>query len=85
MTAKYGVIVIEDDPYSKLRFKGEYVPSMKSFDKAGNVIFISSFSKIISPGNRTGVAVGAPEIIRKMEIGKQGTDLHTPNLSQMIT
>ena len=85
MTAKYGVIVIEDDPYSKLRFKGEHVPSLKSFDIAGNVIFISSFSKIISPGNRTGVAVAVPEIIRKMEIGKQGTDLHTPNLSQMIT
>ena len=85
ITAKYGVIVIEDDPYSKLRFKGGYVPSMKSFDTAGNVIFVSSFSKIISPGNRTGVAVADPAIIRKMEIGKQGTDLHTPNLSQMIT
>ena len=85
ITAKYGVVVIEDDPYSKLRFKGEPVPSMKSMDKAGNVIFISSFSKILSPGNRTGVAVAAPEIIRKMEICKQGTDLHTPNLSQMIT
>lgn len=85
LTAKYGVIVIEDDPYSKLRFKGEYVPSMKSMDKSGNVIFISSFSKIISPGNRTGVAVAVPELIRKMEICKQGTDLHTPNLSQMIT
>ena len=44
ITAKYGVVVIEDDPYSKLRFKGEPVPSMKSMDKAGNVIFISSFS-----------------------------------------
>ena len=85
MTAKYGVIVLEDDPYSKLRFKGEYLPAMKSYDEAGNIIFISSFSKIISPGNRTGVAVASPEIIRKMEIGKQGTDLHTPNLSQMIT
>ncbi|MBQ7227875.1 MAG: PLP-dependent aminotransferase family protein [Clostridia bacterium] len=85
LTAKYGVMVIEDDPYSKLRFKGEYVPSMKSMDTAGNVIFVSSFSKIVSPGNRTGVACATPEIIRKMEICKQGTDLHTPNLSQMIT
>ena len=85
MTAKYGVIVIEDDPYSKLRFKGEHLPALKSFDEAGNVIFISSFSKIISPGNRTGVAVADPAVIRKMEIGKQGTDLHTPNLSQKIT
>ena len=85
LTAKYGVIVIEDDPYSKLRFKGEYVPSMKGMDKAGNIIFISSFSKIISPGNRTALACAAPALIRKMEICKQGTDLHTHNLSQMIT
>ena len=62
LTAKYGVMVIEDDPYSKLRFKGEYVPSMKSMDKAGNVIFVSSFSKIISPGNRTGVACATPKL-----------------------
>lgn len=85
LTAKYGVVVIEDDPYSKLRFKGDEVPSMKSMDRAGNVIFVSSFSKIISPGNRTGLACATPELIRKMEICKQGTDLHTPNLSQMIT
>lgn len=85
LTAKYGVIVIEDDPYSKLRFKGSAVPSMKSMDRAGNVIFVSSFSKIISPGNRTALACATPELIRKMEICKQGTDLHTPNLSQMIT
>lgn len=85
LTAKYGVIVIEDDPYSKLRFAGETLPSIKSFDTTGNVIFLSSFSKIISPGNRTGVACGDAKIIKKMEVGKQGTDLHTPNISQMIT
>ena len=85
ITAKYGVIVLEDDPYSKLRFSGEDVPSIKSLDKAGNVIFVSSFSKIISPGNRTGVACAVPEIIRKLEVGKQGTDLHSANISQMIT
>lgn len=84
LTAKYGAVVLEDDPYSKLRFSGEPVPSLKSFDAEGNVVYISSFSKIISPGLRAGLAVGDKEIIRKMAVGKQGTDLHTPNLSQKI-
>ncbi len=84
ITAKYGVMVLEDDPYGKLRFSGEPVPSLKSFDKAGNVIYITSFSKILSPGMRTGVAVGNKEVIRKLTICKQGTDLHTANLSQLI-
>ena len=84
LTAKYGVIVLEDDPYGKLRFSGEQVPSLKSFDQAGNVIYITSFSKILSPGMRTGVAVGDKGVIRKLTICKQGTDLHTSNLSQLI-
>ena len=84
ITAKYGVMVLEDDPYGKLRFSGEHVPSLKSFDKAGNVIYITSFSKILSPGMRTGVAIGNKEVIRKLTICKQGTDLHTANLSQLI-
>ncbi len=83
-TAKYGVTVLEDDPYGKLRFSGESVPALKSFDTCGNIVYITSFSKLISPGLRTGVAVGESEIIRKMTICKQGTDLHTSNLSQLI-
>ena len=84
LTAKYGVTVLEDDPYGKLRFSGSPVPSLKSFDQCGNIVYITSFSKLISPGLRTGVAVGDKEIIRKMTICKQGTDLHTSNLSQLI-
>lgn len=84
LTAKYGVIVLEDDPYGKLRFSGKAVPSLKSFDADNNVVYISSFSKIISPGLRVGVAVGDKTILRKMAIGKQGTDLHTSNLAQKI-
>lgn len=84
ITAKYNVTVLEDDPYGKLRFSGESVPALKSYDTAGNVVYITSFSKLISPGLRTGVAVGDKEIIRKMTICKQGTDLHTSNLSQLI-
>lgn len=84
LTAKYNVTVLEDDPYGKLRFSGSPVPALKSYDAAGNVVYLTSFSKIISPGLRTGVAVGSEEVIRKLAICKQGTDLHTSNLSQLI-
>lgn len=84
LTAKYNVMVLEDDPYGKLRFEGEAVPSLKSFDQEGNVVYITSFSKIISPGMRVGAAVGHKEVIRKLSICKQGADLHTSNLSQAI-
>lgn len=84
VTAKHGVMVLEDDPYGKLRFEGESVNSLKSFDKAGNVVYLTSFSKTVSPGLRTGVAVGDKEVIRKMTVGKQGTNLHVSNLSQLI-
>lgn len=84
ITAKYGVIVIEDNPYGEIRFSGEKLPSIKSFDKAGNVVYVTSFSKTIAPGLRTGIAVGDERIIRKMTIGKQAVDVHTSNLSQAI-
>lgn len=84
MTAKYGVIVIEDDPYGEIRFEGERLPSIKSFDEVGNIVYVTSFSKTISPGLRTGIAVGDEKVIRKMTIGKQATDVHTSNLSQAI-
>lgn len=84
MTAKYGVIVLEDDPYSELRLSGERLPSIKSFDNAGNIIFITSFSKTFAPGLRVGIAVGNEEVIRKLTIGKQATDVHTSQLGQAI-
>lgn len=84
ITAKYGVMVLEDDPYGKLRLEGTPVPSMKSFDKAGNVVYVTSFSKVLSPGLRVGAAVGNAEVIRKLAIAKQGVDVTTSNLSQLI-
>ncbi len=84
ITARHGVMVLEDDPYGKLRFEGESIRSLKSFDGAGNVVYLTSFSKTVSPGLRTGVAVGEKQVIRKMTVGKQGTDLHVSNLSQLI-
>jgi len=84
LCAKHGVVVIEDDPYGKLRYSGKAIPSLKSFDSAGNVVYISSFSKILAPGLRIGFAMGNKDLIRKMAILKQGQDLHTSNLSQAI-
>ena len=84
ITAKYGVMVLEDDPYGKLRLEGTPVPSMKSFDKAGNVVYVTSFSKVLSPGLRVGAAIGNAEVIRKIAIAKQGVDVTTSNLSQLI-
>ncbi len=81
---KYGVLILEDDPYCDLRFSGESVPTIKSMDTDNTVIYLMSFSKIISPGLRVGAAIADPRIIGKYNIAKQGEDLHTANLSQEI-
>lgn len=84
LAARYGMVVAEDDPYRDLRYTGEPLPSIKSFDKEGWVVFLGSFSKIISPGLRVGYMAGDPLILRKCTIGKQSSDVHTANLTQAI-
>ncbi len=84
LAAKYGVVVAEDDPYRDLRYSGTALPSIKSYDKDGWVVFLGSFSKIISPGLRVGYMAGDPRILRKCTVGKQSADVHTANLTQAI-
>ena len=84
LAAKYGVVIAEDDPYRDLRYAGTPAPSIKSFDKEGWVVFLGSFSKIISPGLRVGFMAGDPQILRKCTLGKQSSDVHTANLNQAI-
>lgn len=84
LAAKYGVVVAEDDPYRDLRYAGEGARSIKSFDKEGWVVFLGSFSKIISPGLRVGYMAGDSRILRKCTMGKQSSDVHTANLNQAI-
>ena len=84
LASKYDFIVLEDDPYCELRYEGEVIPPIKAFDKTGNVVLINSFSKILSPGLRVGALVATPEIIRQLEVAKQGSDTHTTNLAQVI-
>lgn len=81
---KYDVMVLEDDPYSRLRFTGDFIPALKSFDLSDKVVYVTSFSKILSPGLRVAVMTGGKDVIRKLVIAKQGTDLHTASLSQLI-
>ncbi len=84
LASRYGVIVAEDDPYRDLRYEGEKLPAIKSFDEEGWVVFLGSFSKIISPGLRVGYITGDAGILRKCTVGKQSTDVHTANLNQAI-
>ncbi len=81
---KYGVFVLEDDPYRDLRYSGDPVPPIKSYDTSNQVIYLYSFSKIISPGLRVGAVAADQAILDKFNICKQGEDVHTSNLSQAL-
>jgi 2-aminoadipate transaminase len=81
---KYGIPILEDNPYGELRFAGEEVPTLKSMDEDGLVIYCSSFSKILSAGMRLGFVVAPEQIISKMAVAKQGEDVHTNIFFQML-
>ena len=78
------MVMIEDDPYGDLCYSGSDISPIKAHDRDGRVIYLGSFSKIISPGLRVGFAVGPAEIIGKLVVGKQASDVHTCNLAQSI-
>lgn len=80
----HNLIIIEDNPYGELRFAGEDIPSIKSLDTEGRVIYAGSFSKVVSPGMRVGFIAAAPEIISKIVVCKQVSDVHSNILAQMI-
>lgn len=82
MLGKYEVPLIEDDPYGELRYAGQSLPPIKSFDQSSRVIYLSTFSKTIVPGLRLGWVVAERDLIRKLVLAKQGTDLHTGTLVQ---
>src|SRR5208282_5121794 len=91
---KYGIPIIEDDPYGQLRYEGEHLPSLVVLDREnlrrddgysiGNVIYLSTFSKTLAPGLRLGWIVAPPEVISKLAQLKQGADLHTSTFTQFV-
>ena len=79
---KFEIPVVEDNPYGELRFEGEALPSLKSMDEKGLVVFLGSFSKIFCPGYRIGWVAAAPQILSKLIFVKQGADLQASTISQ---
>ncbi len=80
---RHSVPVIEDNTYGELRFEGLPLPPIKSFDTKGYVIYLGTFSKILSPGMRIGWLTASSPLYEKYVILKQGSDLHTSTLCQM--
>ncbi len=91
---RYGIPIIEDDPYGQLRYEGEHLTPLIVLDREnlrrddgysiGNVIYLSTFSKTLAPGLRLGWIVAPPEVISKLVQLKQGADLHTSTFVQMV-
>ena len=84
ITGRLGVPLVEDDPYRDLRYSGEHLPTIKSFDKTGNVIFLTSVSKILCPGMRVGAAYIPKSLVPVMTVAKQAADMHSSTLPQAI-
>ena len=80
---EYDLVIFEDNAYGEVRFEGERIPSIKSLDTEGRVVYLGSFSKILSPGLRVGWACATEEIISKYELVKNGLDLQSAELAQM--
>jgi len=90
---RYGVPIIEDDPYGQLRFEGDHLPSLVVIDNkihtnngsyTGNVIYLSTFSKILAPGLRLAWVIAPEEVIHKIILAKQGTDLNSATFNQVL-
>lgn len=84
LAKQYGVMILEDNPYGETRFAGETLPTIKSMDKDGIVVYAGSFSKVIAPGLRVGYAIAPKTVLAKMIVCKQVQDVHTTILSQLI-
>ncbi|MBL6965666.1 MAG: PLP-dependent aminotransferase family protein [Anaerolineales bacterium] len=91
---RYGVPIVEDDPYGKLRYRGEPIPPVMVVDReyrqitsreyTGNVIYLSTFSKLLAPGIRVAWMIADKIVIAKVVQAKQAADLHTSTYNQMV-
>lgn len=90
---KERVCLIEDDPYREIRFEGKFLPRLIELESQarkeedvyrGQVVYLSTFSKVLAPGLRVGAVVAHPELLTRLVQAKQAADLHTPTLNQMV-
>ena len=84
LAKKYNILILEDNPYGELRFAGEEIPTIKSFDEDGYVVYSGSYSKVLSAGMRIGFICGPEAIVQKMVVAKQVEDVHTNIFFQML-
>jgi len=94
LAEKYGIPIIEDDPYGQLRYEGDHIPPLVVIDREnlrrdngytlGNVIYLSTFSKTLAPGLRLAWILAPADVIAKLVQLKQGADLHTATFNQMV-
>ena len=84
LASRYGVMILEDNPYGELRFAGEDIPAIKTLDTEGIVVHCSSFSKILSAGMRVGFVIGPAPVLSKMTVCKQTEDVHTNLFFQTV-
>lgn len=84
LACKYDTMIVEDDPYGDLRYTGEAIPSIKSLDREGRVIYLGTFSKTIAAGLRVGFMCASPEVITRATANKASIDSNTPCINQLI-
>jgi 2-aminoadipate transaminase len=81
---KHGVPILEDNPYGELRFTGQDLPPIKHFDDEGLVVYAASMSKIFAPGMRVALCAAQADVINRLTVAKQGSDVHTNLWSQRV-
>ena len=82
LAEQYDVMIIEDSPYFEIRFEGEFIPSIKSYDKSDRVIYLGSFSKTLCPGIRLGWVVASKAVIERYRVLKEATDFQAGTVAQ---
>ncbi|MCE9668697.1 PLP-dependent aminotransferase family protein [Myxococcus stipitatus] len=82
LAQQHRFLILEDDPYGELRFRGEHLPSLAAFEEQGVVVSLGTFSKTLAPGLRIGWVAGPRDFVRSLTIAKQSTDLHTATVAQ---
>ena len=85
LCVKHGIIILEDNPYGELRFRGEDIPTFKSMDEEGIVIYNGSYSKVLSAGMRIGFVMAQKDLLQRLTVAKQFSDCHTNIFFQIVT
>ena len=85
LCVKHGIVILEDNPYGELRFRGEDIPTFKSMDEEGIVIYNGSYSKVLSAGMRIGFIMAEKELLQRLTVAKQFSDCHTNIFFQIVT